>query len=45
MSYSLFILRRAQKELGDLPPEAYDRVRQQIQCRAVCGRRNLGPRW
>jgi mRNA interferase RelE/StbE len=30
MSYSLFILRRAQKELGDLPPEAYDRVRQQI---------------
>jgi mRNA-degrading endonuclease RelE of RelBE toxin-antitoxin system len=29
MTYSLFILRRAQKELADLPWESYERVRQE----------------
>ncbi len=27
MNYTVFILRRAQKELGELPAEAYDRAR------------------
>ena len=31
MSYSLFILRRAQKELASLPAESYQRVKQAIQ--------------
>ena len=30
MTYSVFILRRAQKELGALPLEAYSRVREAI---------------
>jgi mRNA interferase RelE/StbE len=30
MAYDIFILHRAQKELGDLPPKAYDRVRDEI---------------
>ncbi len=31
MTYSLFILRRAQKELSALPIESYERVKQAIQ--------------
>jgi mRNA interferase RelE/StbE len=31
MTYSLFILRRAQKELSELPVESYERVKQAIQ--------------
>jgi mRNA interferase RelE/StbE len=27
MTYSLFILRRAQKELADLPPEEYEKIK------------------
>ncbi|HLF08230.1 MAG TPA: type II toxin-antitoxin system RelE/ParE family toxin [Dehalococcoidia bacterium] len=30
MSYSVNILRRAQKELAELPPEAYARVRESV---------------
>jgi len=30
MTYAIAILRRAQKELADLPQEAYDRVRDAI---------------
>lgn len=30
MSYSLFILRRAQKELAEIPSEAFERIRDAI---------------
>jgi mRNA interferase RelE/StbE len=30
VTYSLFILRRAQKELAELPPEAFERIRESI---------------
>jgi mRNA interferase RelE/StbE len=30
MSYSVFILRRAQRELGKLPVESYERVKEAI---------------
>jgi mRNA interferase RelE/StbE len=30
MNYNIFILRRAQKELSELPTEAYERVRDNI---------------
>lgn len=30
MNYSVFILRRAQKELGDLPSDIYERTRDAI---------------
>lgn len=48
MSYSLFILRRAQKELAKLPPEIYEHAKKAIQnlgeerkpagCRKLTGR-------
>ena len=38
MSYSLFILRRAQKELADLSPNAYEQVKKAIKNLSECPR-------